>query len=84
MARAYDFKLAKQIIETFVKITDVETIYMGMHEDWFWTTDIVWLADKFTESFKTETIAGINQSDWATPVIQVNLKNGNVDFRCSG
>lgn len=38
----YDYKLARKIIETFLKFDDVKSVSMGMQEDWFWTAQTVW------------------------------------------
>lgn len=79
----YDFDLAKKIIETFIGITEVHEVSMGMHEDWFWTAEPVWENNEYQKSFNEKIIGGIKGSTWATPVIQIDLKNGESHtFNC--
>jgi len=80
----YDFKLARTIIEKFTSLTEVESVSMGMQEDWFWTADTVWENGEFKKPLNEETeIGGIQGSGWATPVIQVDLVNGESHvFNC--
>lgn len=79
----YDFELAEKIIETFCRSTDVDRVSMGMQEDWFWTAEDVYSDGKILPNLKEKVIGGINGSRWATPVIQVDLSNGETHtFNC--
>lgn len=81
--KEYDFNLAKKIIDKFTSLTEVEGAYMGMHEDWFWTADSVYENGEYQEPFRKQMIAGIDGSSWATPVIQIELNNGETHvFNC--
>lgn len=71
----YDFKAAKSIIETHKE--DIKSAEIGMEEDWFWTTEIVFEDGEYVIDLDTvERIAGINGSDWATPVLRLYFNTG--------
>lgn len=71
----YDYKKAKEIIES--RKNDIEYASLGMREDWNWTAVVIWQDDKYQVDLDTvEKLAGINGSDWATPTIELVLKNG--------
>lgn len=46
----YDYKLAKIIIETFKKSTDLQEAALGMKEDWFWTGQTIFEEGEYTHS----------------------------------
>lgn len=72
----YDYKLAKKIIDN---AKELNTASMGMHEDWFWTAEEVWTADEGykTDLTKEPEIGGITGSYWATPVLELEFKDGS-------
>jgi hypothetical protein len=58
---------------------------MGMHEDWFRTAEAVFEDGEFVKDLKDENLllGGINESSWATPVIELNFKDGtSVTIKC--
>jgi hypothetical protein len=71
----YDFKKAK---ETILEHKDnLRSASLGMHEDWFWTVEEVFSEDEFTVDLETiEKIGGIASSNWATPTLQLEFKDG--------
>jgi len=88
--RAYDYALAKKIIDTYCSLGNLHSAFMGMHEAWFFTAERVFYDGKYTKK-KLETyedgdelkICGIHQSKWATPVISVVFNDGeSLTFNC--
>lgn len=80
--RQYDFKLANKIIKTFNDLGILKTAVMGMHEDWFYYSEDVFANGEYTkvglmnyEEGNELKIAGISQSQWATPVILIQTVN---------
>lgn len=82
--KQYDFELAQRIIEKFTSITIVDEVSMGMQEDWFWTAETVWKDGEYQQNLSEITkLAGIDGSDWATPVIQIDTEDGETHvFNC--
>ena len=39
--RLYNYELAKTIIQTFIDLDVLDSAYLGIHEDWFWTADTI-------------------------------------------
>ena len=60
---------------------EIESVTLGMHEDWFWTAETVWENGEYADDYKgglngkTE-IAGIKGSSWATPSMRIDYKDG--------
>jgi hypothetical protein len=73
----YDFKSAKEYIE--MHRDRIESASMGMHEDWFWTSETVFKNGEFTKDFDADglQIGGIDSSFWATPTLEIQFKDGN-------
>lgn len=71
----YDYKKAKMLIEKEKK--NIKEALLGMREDWFWTAEIVFEDDKYVIDLeqKNLTIAGIDGSFWATPVLEITYKD---------
>ncbi len=82
--KKYDYNLIKKIVDTFTSVTEVESVSMGFHEDWFWTAETIYENGGFTERFLWEKSAGgVNGSTWATPVIEIELATGETHiFNC--
>lgn len=122
----YDYDLAKNIVNKLIELDVLQNAYMGMHEDWFWTSQTIWEegewkveflsnedADKMYAEFiearknglsmflqeKDENglskfnpeynkydacvFGGLRGSNWGTPVVQVELKDGTEKtFNC--
>lgn len=79
--RSYDFKSAKKYIQTHSD--HIDTVALGMKEDWFWTAETVYEKERFTKELdkKDMAIGGITSSQWATPVLQVIFKDGTELFK---
>jgi len=76
--KTYDFKQAKNLIKLAKKDGLIEAS-LGMAEDWFWTADTVWKDGKYVKKLNEETlIGGIKRSNWATPVLGLEFKNGTI------
>ena len=72
----YDFKSAKRYIQMHSDLISSAT--MGMHEDWFWTAQTIYEDDKFSVNLdeKNLMIAGLIGSVWATPMLEIEFKDG--------
>jgi hypothetical protein len=72
----YDYQKAKRLI--LDEAENLESASLGMREDWGWTADTIWTAEKGfcvdIDDPKLE-IAGINGSRWATPTLEFSYKN---------
>lgn len=59
---------------------EIESVECGMREDWFWTAETVYKNGDFCKRFdwnkKHISVAYIDGSTWATPVMNVNFKDG--------
>jgi hypothetical protein len=80
--KSYDYKRAYDFIEQNKE--SIESVTLGMHEDWFWTADTVFEDGEYQKDLTIEPpIGGITGSSWATPVMQVNYKDGTTKvFNC--
>lgn len=74
----YDFKKAKLFIEQNKE--NIKEASLGMHEDWFWTAETIFEDGEYKVNLddKDLTIGGISGSYWATPVMQVEYKDGTI------
>ena len=73
--KKYDVEKIKNYIEK--NRESIKSVYLGMHEDWFWTAEEVFKDGEYTIELNENTkIAGILGSTWATPVMQVEFKDG--------
>lgn len=72
----YDFKSAKKYIQMHSDLIDSATL--GIHEDWFWTAQTVFEDGRFLIDLdeKDLKIGGISGSDWGTPTLEIELKDG--------
>lgn len=75
--RYYDYEKAKLFIEQHKE--EIKEASLGMHEDWWWTAETIFGDGKFTVELNKDTmLGGINGSRWATPVLQVEYKDGTI------
>lgn len=72
----YDFAGAKKYIQMHSDL--ISSAALGMYEDWFWTAQTVYEDEKFCIDLdeKDLKIGGISGSDWATPTLEIEFKNG--------
>lgn len=75
--KKYDYKKAYNYIESHKE--EISKVWLGIHEDWFWTCETVWKNGKYEVDLLSTNlkIAGIFGSTWATPVMQVEFKDGS-------
>lgn len=63
---------------------EIETVTCGMREDWSWTAETVFkngeLSSDYDWNKKTISVAGISGSTWATPVMEVEFKDGRTEI----
>lgn len=73
----YDFKNIEKYIQMHSDV--INTVYLGMKEDWWWTAEAVYEDGKVLVDFSDENleIAGISGSYWATPLMEVSFKDGS-------
>ena len=79
--KSYSLDKAKEIINPLIE--NITKAYLGMSEDWNWTAGTIFEDGKFTrgiESITTDhiSIAGIDGSDWATPTLMIEFKDGTI------
>lgn len=74
--KTYDFAAAKRYIQIYADRIDYA--YLGMKEDWFWTSEPVFEEGGFLMDLESEeiNIGGIVRSAWATPTLFVQFKDG--------
>jgi hypothetical protein len=78
--KTYDFKAIKKFIEN--DKGNIAVASLGIREDWFWTSETVFENGEFTKNLDDiTTIAGIEGSSWATPVLHIEDKDGNETFK---
>jgi hypothetical protein len=81
--RVYDFDLAKIITDKYAHDTEVEKIYLGIHEDWRSAITIYENGEAIKNIKEEAAEHRLRGSNWGTPVIQVNFKNGTqIVFNC--
>ena len=81
--RVYNTKLIRDFIED--NKNEIHSVICGMREDWSWTADKVFYDGEYIEDLSGEevNIAGITGSTWATPIMEIEYKNGNIQtFDC--
>lgn len=72
--KKYNYSRAMELINAERGLVRAE---MGMHEDWFWTAEIVWEDGNYTKELHTAPeIGGISGSGWATPAIKLTYADG--------
>lgn len=79
----YDYAKAKRFIEAHK--SEIKCASMGMDEDWFWTAETVFEDGEYRQNLDdTELeLGGINGSSWATPILEVEYKDGTIEkYNC--
>lgn len=71
--KKYDFEKARLIIES--RKEEIKVASLGMYEDWFWTAETVFEDGNLKHEMSGE-IGGITGSNWATPTLMLELKDG--------
>jgi hypothetical protein len=81
MAKTYDFAAALKYIQTNSDYLD--SVSLGMQEDWFWTAETVYEDERLTRELDKEglKIGGIDSSHWATPTMHIIFKDGREEFK---
>ncbi|WP_445449053.1 hypothetical protein [Enterococcus faecalis] len=77
MPKLYDFKKAKELIDSEVANSEVDEVSLGTSSDYYWTADTVWKKGKYIINLdKAKLIAGIPGSDWDIPIIKFYYSDG--------
>jgi hypothetical protein len=80
--KVYNYKKAKEAIEKY-KPLGLKFAMLGMNEDWGWTGETIWAEGKYLEDLnKNTTIAGIEGSTWATPVLKLDFEDHILTMNC--
>ena len=69
MSKKYDFKKALQIVNEKKEL--LSDASLGMSEDWSWTAESI-----IDDTKERTSVAGIDGSSWATPILQLEYKDG--------
>lgn len=73
--KKYDFKKAHDLI--WLHKDELQSAYLGVHEDWFWTAESVFENGNFLHDVENlKEVAGISGSVWGTPALNLNFKDG--------
>ena len=76
--KKYNAKLIRDFVEA--NKIGIKTVHLGMKEDWHWTNDLLYDADKGGYQFDLGKlhikVRGITGSSWATPVMLVRFVDG--------
>lgn len=82
MMKHYNTSFIKSYIEE--RKEQIESVNCGMREDWGWTADTVFENGEFVSKFdwqgKWLEVAGIDGSAWATPIMEVDFKDGRTEI----
>lgn len=82
MAKKYNTSFIKNYIKQHKE--EIETVSCGMREDWSWTAETVFEDGEFSSEYDWEkeniSVAGISGSTWATPVMEVEFKDGRAEI----
>ena len=77
--KQYDFAGMKKYIQ--LRSDTIDYVQAGMAEDWFFTAETIYKDANFVNNMdEIKEIAGISESVWATPVMEVHFKNGDIKF----
>lgn len=74
----YDCDKARTLIQEAADTGTLESAYLGMAEDWYWTSEKVHDGNNFTDAINNGEIAGISGSYWATPTLELTFNDGTV------
>lgn len=78
----YNVAFIKNYIEEHK--VEIETVTCGMREDWSWTAETVFENGEFSSNYDWSkehiSVAGISGSTWATPVMEVEFKDGRTEI----
>ena len=79
--KKYNTNFIKSYIEEHK--TEIETATCGMREDWSWTAGQGFENGEFSAKYDWNkehiSVAGISGSTWATPVMEVEFKDGRTE-----
>ena len=75
----YDYEKAIEIMRK----EKVRKASLGMFDDWFWTAEELTISRLKKMKNGITKLAGIEGSDWATPVLRITNKDGTTkEFDC--
>jgi len=78
MTTYYDWDAIRKFIEEHKD--DIVEVDVGMAQDWYWTAETIYANGAYTDpKYETEhdiSVAGVNGSWWATPLLKALHKDG--------
>lgn len=79
--KSYDLKAIKRYCQMHSDV--ISAVSIGMQEDWFWTAECIYEQDHFIADLddKELKIGGISGSDWATPTMCAEFKDGTEVYK---
>ena len=80
--KKYDLTKARAIVDKLSSLDVLQEATLGMHEDWFWTAQTIWMKDHGYDEgdLQSGLIAGIAGSSWGTPVLCVEFTDGSEKY----
>ena len=80
--KKYNTKFIKTYIHEYKE--EIVLVECGMREDWSLTAETVFEEGEFSSDYdwtkENISVAGISGSNWATPVMRIEFKNGRTDI----
>lgn len=80
--KKYNANFIKNYIEQHKE--EIIRVHCGMREDWSWTAETIFengeLSSDYDWNKETISVAGISGSTWATPVMEVEFKEGRTEI----
>jgi hypothetical protein len=72
----YDMERALEIINKYIHY-GLEEAYLGMKEDMYFTSELVWSREGWESDLSSSVIQGITHSQWATPILRLVFEDKN-------
>lgn len=66
----YDIEKAFEIIHKYM-LYGLEEAYLGMEEDMYFTSELIWSRGGWEADLSSGIVQGITHSDWATPMLRL-------------
>lgn len=79
---------SNEIIKNYIKNNkeNIKTISVGMQEDWYFTASTIYENNEYVDEYKedindkkTLMVNGISGSHWATPIMEIEKRDGSTE-----